>query len=130
MKYRFMCLPVAACMILAGCTGIKEPIGAKYTPTTNVGAFVLEDLKAAKTNLDLAVQVGALRYDDPARKCLTAALGRFGTEEQESFEPAIKGAMSFMTVPYIRGQQLASRPPVSDECKQLIGDLMVKGLSI
>nr|SPS06198.1 protein of unknown function [Candidatus Nitrotoga fabula] len=130
MMHRSIVLPIAACMILAGCAGIKEPIGAKYTPTTNVGAFVLEDLKAAKTNLDQAVQVGALRYDDPARKCLTAALGRFGTEDQESFEPAIKGAMSFMTVPYIRGQQLASRPPVSDECKQLIGDLMVKGLSI
>ena len=107
----------------------KEPIGKVYAHH-QCWCFCPRGPEGCETNLDQAVQVGALRYDDPARKCLTAALGRFGTDDQESFEPEIKGAMSFMTVPYIRGQQLASRPPVSDECKQLIGDLMVKGLSI
>lgn len=117
---------IALIILCAGCA-VNDPIGQKYQPTTAPGKLIVNDLKAASMNLNSAVRVGALTADDPAPGCIQNALNRFG-EGQETFEPELSGIISLSSVAYIRARQLENRAPVSQECKALLGDILLRRL--
>ena len=112
--------------LMSGCA-VNDPIGQKYQPTTAPGKLIVNDLRAASMNLNAAVRVGALTADDPAPGCIQNALNRFG-DGQETFEPELAGVVSLSSVAYIRAKQLENRAPVSQECKALLGDILLRRL--
>lgn len=120
-------LTVALIVMVVLMSGCAAPIGAKYEPTTTAGKLIVRDLKAASENLNQAVAVGALPADDPAPGCLKAAVNRFG-DRQETFEPELAGVVSLSSVAYIQARQLENRAPVSQECKALLGDILLRRL--
>ena len=122
------CLPTVVLIVMVVLmSGCAAPIGAKYEPGTVAGQLIVRDLKAASANLNQAVAVGALQADDPAPGCLKAAVNRFG-DGQETFEPEIDGVLSLSTIAYIRARQIENRAPVSEECKALLGGILLRRL--
>lgn len=122
-----VCVVGAVAVLTSGCA-INDPIGAKYQPSTNTGRLIVSDLVATSHNLDAAVQVGALPADDPAPGCIRAAVNRLGLD-QETFEPEISGLISAASVAYIKAKQIENRAPVSNECKALVGDILLRRLA-
>lgn len=130
-----MLATVVAMVSLMGCaTTISGPSpNVGISPTSTFG----EDLMATAFNLDNAILVGALPADDPAAACVHDVLRKAGlelppgAEPAKSFEPKREGVVSEGAIIYIRAQNLKGLQglQVSQDCKTLIGQVVVDGAS-
>lgn len=94
---------LSACSISSSLLGdVASLVGG----SGSAGGLIARDMVATKFNLEKAVEVGALRADDPALGCLQMATAQLGIgQKAPSFEPQRAGVLSEGAIIYIRIQQ-------------------------
>ena len=115
----FYKIPATAALVLlalSGCTTIAH---------AGPQDIVVNDLTAARDNLQAAAAVGQLPKDDPALSCLNGVVAQLGAP---SVEYKIKGLVSVASVAYIKAQAVKQGGPVLQrDCEALIGQFLING---
>jgi hypothetical protein len=134
MRYGVLLLLVIP-LLYAGCTSAISANPIQDVQTGPMGRVVQQGLLDATSNLDQAVQVGALSADDPAPKCFHGFLGQLGIDPAHpvspaaSFTPKVSDLISAGSVLYIRAKQLQKLQgggvSVPTDCKVLIAQFML-----